>query len=87
MIAIHMLSEPVIQPDIYATGIADIEAMADGNVRFIFFTKQRCLMGGDEYIVVGRIIMPSNAVRSGIVTTARSLGFSFRDALVDERLH
>lgn len=76
MLGQELLSEPVIIPDIFTSGLADIEDLEDGNYRFTFYTRQRSPYGGDENIVVSRLVMPASALIPAIRRTMRVAGYA-----------
>jgi hypothetical protein len=66
------LTEPVVIPDIFASGLARIEDIGGGNFRFTFYTNQRSTVYPDErseHIVVERLIMPLSAVQQAVQAT------------------
>ena len=61
------LAEPVVVPDIFASGLARIEEIGGGNLRFSFYVRQRSTVYKDEryeHMLVARIIMHTDAVKS-----------------------
>lgn len=74
MLAVELLSEPVVVQDTYASGLSHVEECGDGNYRFTFFVRQRSTYGGDENNIVARIVLPASAVHAAIKTTMRELG-------------
>lgn len=66
------LAEPVVIPDIFASGLARIEDIGGGNLRFTFYTTQRSTLFVDErpeHVVVERLIMPLSAVQQAVQAT------------------
>jgi hypothetical protein len=63
------LAEPVVIPDIFASGLARIEDIGGGNLRFTFYTTQRSTLFVDErpeHVIVERLVMPLGAVQQAI---------------------
>lgn len=60
-----LLIEPAIVTDIFASELALIEDLEDGNIRFTYSTRQKSTYehnGAIEHIIVARLIMPLPAV-------------------------
>lgn len=60
------LAEPVVVPDVFVSGLARIEEIGGGVLRFTFFANQRSTAMPDErneHVIVARIVMPLNAVK------------------------
>lgn len=74
MLAVEMLSEPVVVDDTYCSGLSHMEAAGDGNWRLTFYKRQQSIYGGDEFIVVCRLIAPTSAVLDGVKTVMVALG-------------
>lgn len=74
----HLLIEPAIVPDVFASGLAEIEDLGDGNnYRFTFYVQQKTpqnYSGIIEYVVVARIIMPVIAIHEAVRATMRVMG-------------
>ncbi len=66
MLSIEQLSEPVIVPDIYVSGLAAVEDMGDGNWRLTCYTRQRSPHGGYDYIVASRVVTTLPAMLDGV---------------------
>lgn len=66
MLAVEMLSEPVIVPDIYVSGLAAVEDMGDGNWRLTCYTRQRSIYGGYDYVVASRVVTTLPAMLDGV---------------------
>lgn len=71
-----VLSEPAVVGDIYASGIAEVDAIGEGNYRFTLYATQRSNYDPDtnDNIIVCRIIMPTHAILRGIEKTFLALG-------------
>lgn len=66
------LTEPVVVPDIFVSGLARIEEVGGGNLRFTFFTNQRSTDYLDErpqHTLVLRFVMHVSAVRDASQAT------------------
>ena len=74
MLAVELLSEPVVIPDTYSSGLSHIEDVGDGNLRFTFVVRQRSTYGGDEHNIVARLVLPRSAVHLALKTTMQALG-------------
>lgn len=66
MLALEMLTEPVVVPDIYVSGLAAVEDMGDGNFRLTCYTRQVSIYGGYEYVVASRVITTMPAMLDGV---------------------
>ncbi len=49
--------EPAVVPDVYASGVHNIENLGGGLCRFILYVQQ-----GPDRVVVGRVLMDSTAI-------------------------
>jgi hypothetical protein len=67
------LSEPIIVPDVFVTGLADVEHLGDGVFRFTFFTQQK-LGDEHEHIVVARLILASAAIYLAAKWALKAIG-------------
>lgn len=59
------LTEHVSVPDIFVSGLARIEDVGGGNLRFTFYAYQESVIFSDrrrEKVVVARLIMPASEV-------------------------
>lgn len=60
-----LLSEPAIIQDVFASELALIEDLRDGNIRFVYATRQKSTydyVGATDHIIVARLILPLPAV-------------------------
>lgn len=60
-----LLIEPAIITDVFASELALIEDLEDGNVRFTYSTRQKSThdrTGTIEHVIVARLILPLPAV-------------------------
>lgn len=58
------LVEPFVVPDVYVSGLHDVEHLGEGEYRLTFFVKQRC---GDrellvQHVVAARLVMSLTSV-------------------------
>lgn len=76
MLAQAVFTEPIAVSDVFASGLAEVEDLQDGNYRFTFFARRRSLdySGAIESEVVARLIIPSNAVIEGMKRTMEAMG-------------
>ena len=70
----EMLSEPVIVPTTYVSGLAYIEPIGDGNFELVCYQRQPSLYGGEDYVVVSRVIAPTSAILEGVKMVMRTMG-------------
>lgn len=64
------LLEPFGVPDVFVSGLANVESIGGGCYRFTFFTTQD-ISGSPEMIVSARIIMSGEALPEAITMAAR----------------
>lgn len=74
MLALETLTEPVVLDDVYVSGLAHIEDIGDGNYRLLFYKKQRSLYGGDEAVIVCRMVATPQAMLQGVKMVMKALG-------------
>lgn len=83
------LAEHVVVPDVFVTGLARVERVGGGCLRFTFFTRQRSVIftdGRAELIVTARIVIPVTATCSAAkIALMASLGVGgvIDDVMVD----
>ncbi|TGQ11200.1 hypothetical protein EN858_14855 [Mesorhizobium sp. M4B.F.Ca.ET.215.01.1.1] len=71
------LVEPAIVPDTFVTGRLQPEDLGNGNLRMTFYVTQRSLDGiSDECVIVARLVISSETVKSLIPSTMKALGIS-----------
>lgn len=63
--------EPFAIPDVYASGLAEVEDIGGGNYRFVLYALHRS-GGREERQVVARIIMCAEAIPEAMRMTART---------------
>lgn len=78
------LSDPGMVPDIFVSGLAEIEDVGGGCFRFTFFTKHKD-RDGEEMMVAARLIAPMEAVPPALFMAARAIGFSLTGQFVPRR--
>lgn len=69
------MSEPVIVPDVFVSGLGEVEDLGGGCYRFTFFVKQH-MDGAEETVIVAKLIAPTGAVPPALFLAARAIGFS-----------
>lgn len=69
------LVEPVPVPDIFVSGLAQVEDIGGGCLRFTFFCRRHAGTG-EEVLVAAKLIAPIEAVPPAIMLAARAIGFS-----------
>lgn len=78
------LSEPVIVPDVFVSGLGEVEDLGGGCFRFTFFVKQH-IDGAEETVIVAKLIAPMEAVPPALFLAARAIGFSLSGSFVPRR--
>lgn len=74
MLASELLSEPVIVPTVYVSGLAYIEPAGDGNWELVCYKRQTSTFGGEEYVIVSRVVAPTSAILEAVRTVMLALG-------------
>lgn len=69
------LIEQAHVPDIFVSGLGEVEDLGGGCYRFIFFAKQT-IGGREETVVVAKLVAPAHAVPPAILLAAKSIGLS-----------
>lgn len=69
------ITEPIYVPDVYVSDLLCIEDAGDGDLRFVFVTRQRSIYGGDEHVVVARLVAPITTVHRSIQKTMKHMNF------------
>lgn len=72
-----ILVEPAIVPDIFCSGLAEVEDLGDGNYRFTLYARQKSFQSAEshfDYVIVARLIMPNLAVLQAVELTVKSMG-------------
>lgn len=73
-------------PDVFVTGLGEIEDLGSGVYRFIFHCKQH-IGDREELVVVAKLIAPLEAVPPAMMMAARAVGFSFAKGMTGLHLH
>lgn len=73
--ASEMLSEPIVVPDTFVSGISHLEDLGDGNFRVVLYARQHSPYGGEDFVIVAKLIMPSSAIINGINTAKAALSY------------
>jgi hypothetical protein len=77
-VTFEMLTEPVVVPDVFITGMVEPECVnEEGTLRLTFFTKQRSSYGGgDDFVVVSKLVISPQAAWSVAKTILAYFGYS-----------
>lgn len=67
------LIEPYVVGDIFVCGLARVEILKGGNVRFTHFAEATAEDGTTERIVVAKIVMPMDAILDARRLTSEAL--------------
>lgn len=67
------ITEPIYVPDVYVSDLLCIEDAGDGDLRFVFVTRQRSIYGGDEHVVVARLVLPATTVYRSMKRTMQHM--------------
>jgi len=71
------LSEPVIVPDVYVTGLHDVEHLGEGDYRFIFYVKQKGPDGiSEERLLVARMVMSTTGIFLACKRALKAIGLT-----------
>lgn len=70
------LVETAIIPDVFISGMADMENLGDGNFRCIFYSRQRAIYerGKFERVIVCRLVMSAGAAHAMLKQFAHAVG-------------
>ena len=74
MLAIEMLSEPVVLEDVYVSELAHIEDLGDGNYRLLCVTKHQSVYGGEEHVITVKMVTTPAAMLRGARMVLKCLG-------------
>jgi hypothetical protein len=77
---VHM-TEPGVTPDVFVSGLGEVEDLGGGCFRFTFFARHKS-EGGEELIVVAKLIAPMEAVPPALFLAAKAIGFSLSGSFV-----
>ncbi|UVC13124.1 hypothetical protein [Mesorhizobium onobrychidis] len=69
------LVETAIIPDVFISGMADMENLGDGNFRCIFYSRQRAIYerGKFEHVIVCRLVMSAGAAHAMLKQIAHAV--------------
>ena len=69
------LVETAIIPDVFVSGMADMENLGDGNFRCIFYSRQRAIYdrGQFERVIVCRLVMSAGAAHAMLKKIAHAV--------------
>jgi hypothetical protein len=73
---LEQLTETTIVQDVFASGLARIEDVGGGCMRFTLYAWQKSMLYTDERrekVVVARIIMPAHAVKDAAMASLLAL--------------
>jgi hypothetical protein len=72
-------------PDTFVSGLAEVEDVGDGCLRFTFFAKQH--HGGvEDWLVVAKLVVPAAAVPPALLLAARAVGMPLLREMFDPRI-
>lgn len=71
---IHTI-DPFGVADTFVSGLAEVEDIGSGCLRFVFYAKHR-VGDKEEWIVVAKLIAPKDAVPAAIFMAAKSCGMA-----------
>lgn len=67
--------EPVPAPEIFCSGLGEVEDIGGGCLRFYLYVMQRPVEGGvAERVIVAKVIAPSAAVPEAVLQMLRAMG-------------
>jgi hypothetical protein len=69
------LTEPGVVPDIFVSGLGEVEDLGGGCFRFTFFARHHG-EAGEEMLVVAKLIAPMEAVPPALFMAAKAIGLS-----------
>lgn len=69
------LVETAIIPDVFTSGMADMENLGDGNFRCVFYSRQRAIYerGRYERVIVCRLVMSAGAAHAMLKQIAHAV--------------
>lgn len=79
------MTEPVLVPDIFVSGLGEVEDLGGGCFRFVFYVKQHTPDGTDETMIVAKLIAPMEAVPPALLLAARAIGLSLNSSFLPRR--
>lgn len=62
--------------DVFVSGLAEVEDIGSGCLRFVFYSIQHTPSGEEERMVVAKLIMPIDALPAAVMQSARACGLS-----------
>lgn len=71
----EMLSEPVIVPDTFVSGVSHLEDLGGGLYRLVLYARQNSPYGGEDFVIVSRLVMPIVAIIDGIQTAKTAIAY------------
>jgi hypothetical protein len=70
------MSDPGIVLDTFVSGLGEVEDLGGGCFRFTFYAKHRTETGGEELIVVAKLIAPMEVIPPALIMAAKAIGLS-----------
>ncbi|HEU4986893.1 MAG TPA: hypothetical protein VFT89_07495 [Rhizobiaceae bacterium] len=69
------ITDPMIIPDTFVSGLGTVEEIGGGCFRFTFYATQSALTDGEvERVVVARLVAPLNAIPPALILAAKAIG-------------
>jgi hypothetical protein len=78
------LTDQGVVLDTFVSGLGEVEDVGGGCFRFTFFAKHHG-DGGDELVVVAKLVAPMEAVPPALFLAARAIGFSLTGQFAPRR--
>lgn len=78
------LTDPGVVLDTFVSGLGEVEDVGGGCFRFTFYAKHHG-DGGDELVVVAKLVAPMEAVPPALFLAARAIGFSLSGQFAPRR--
>jgi hypothetical protein len=69
------MTEPGVVPDVFVSGLGEIEDLGGGCFRFTFYAKHHG-EAGDEMVIVAKLIAPMEAIPPALLMAAKAIGLS-----------
>lgn len=62
-------------PDIFVSGLGEVEDLGGGCFRFVFYARHKG-DNGEEMVIVAKLVAPMEAVPPAVIMAAKAVGFS-----------
>ncbi len=72
----ELLTEHAVIQDTFVSGLSHVEDLGEGTRRFVFYSRQASTYGGDEFVIVARIVMTETALMAALATTMKHCGYA-----------